>query len=94
MQVQIQTQATDNGIVLTPMKYRRTDRYVGTAILSNVTVKDGRATGELVGEYLETYPFTKAELPGPVMQRMKPLTESVRQARILYAAGSEFFYLP
>ena len=87
-------QANDIGITLTPIKKHGRSRPVGTAILSDVEIENGISTGVLVGEYLEVYPLATAEIPGPVLKRMKPLTDDVSKAKIVYAAGREIFYLP
>lgn len=87
-------QVNDIGVTLTPVKKHGRPRPVGTAILSNVEITNGIATGDLVGEYLEIYPLKESELPGPVLARMKPLTDKIFRAKIVYAAGREIFYLP
>ena len=92
--VKAKVQVNDIGISLTPVRKHGRSRPVGTAILSNVDIKDGISTGVLVGEYPEVYPLMSAELPGPVLMRMKPLTDNVSKAKIVYAAGREIFYLP
>lgn len=92
--MRVKIQVTDAGLALTPCKYNRGERYVGTAILSNVTVKDNACTGDLVGEYLEEYPLDTADIPKSVRDRMQPLTETVKSARVVYAVGSEILYLP
>ena len=94
MQAKIYTDDNAIGIRLTPLKYRRSDRYVGTAIIQDAVISNGEITGELLGEYLDEIPFTNAALPGPLMKRFKPLTDSVSQAKIVYAAGKDFYYLP
>lgn len=91
MKAKIQT--NDLGITLTPIKKYGRPRPVGTAILSNVEITDGIATGDLVGEYLQAYPLEDAELPGPVLERMQPLSDDISKAKIVYAAGREMFYL-
>lgn len=84
----------DIGMTLTPTKYNRGDRFIGTAILSDVTIKDEVFTGNLVGEYVEELPFDKTEIPKGVRDKMKPVTETVKSARVVYASAGEFFYLP
>lgn len=89
----VEIQSNDLGILLTPKRYNRGGRYVGTAILSDATVKDGIITGNLLGEYLEVYPLSQCEIPGPVKEQMKILDESVTQAKVVYATKEEILYL-
>lgn len=92
MRVEIKRDDLDN-LILTPKKYNRGERYVGTAILSQVTIKDNVCTGVLVGEYLEEFPFSVCELPKGVKDKMKPVTQGVTSAKVVYATGREMFYL-
>lgn len=92
--MQARIQHNDLGITLTPIKKHGRPRPVGTVILSNVEITDGIATGDLVGEYVETYPLEDSELPGPLLKKMKPLSDDTLKAKIVYAAGRQMFYLP
>lgn len=92
MRVSIKT--SENGLILTPARYNRGDRIVGTAIIKDVTIKDNVFTGELVGEYLEAYSLEQVEIPKSIKAQMKPVSEAVKSARVVYASGTETFYLP
>jgi len=92
--MRVKVAKTEIGFTITPVRKNGHPRHVGTAILSNATIKDDVVTGELVGEYVESHSFANCEIPKSVKTRMKPVTVATNSAKVVYAGDKRLFYLP